>query len=428
MKLLRTLFVAASALLVAAAQAHFVWANFRDVKSREVVVTFAEVPGDSVLSIMNKVGGRIAVQSKGASKGRTTVPTETTYHWKGTKGVFLGSLDYGVVDHGQGPYMLTYWFKAVSRPIQAAKAVGKGLEIVADQHADHWEVKVLMDGKPCPNAQVVWGSGEAEQKEPASKPVNIPVPGAPKELPVRAVLEQKTPGTFEGKAYPSKKIWSTLVLPAVGQAPKGADESAYLALQNATMGRETIGHAAPFSCSFRATNGDQTATGTVSVDDQDKITVKVDGVQEEGSKHVTQQITSLFSHRLGREFWKGEGQYSLTWSPKDSGLLSVNDKMQSFYRFDQQGIKMVQRTFGPNILVLDIKSSIETPWGGLLSKEYSATQKRVSDGVVTSRLNYKDDFLPFQDEWMPKSRTVTGDVEGRKITMSVTFFDYKLGS
>lgn len=375
-----------------------------------------------MLDIMNKVGDRISVLSKGASKGTTAIPTETTYPWQGTKGLFMGKLDYGVVDHGQGPYMLTYWFKAVSRPVQAAEVVGKGLELVATQKADRWEVKVLNNGKPCPTAEIVWD----DKKESAKDLVSIAIPIEPKPLPIKASLSVNEFGKFQGKAYPTKKVWTSIVLPAVGRAPAGADESAYLALQNATMRREALSNAFAFTCKFQATDGKTVGNGTVSIDAAGKVAVTVDGLSEGVARHVQGQVQSLFFHRLNRPFWQGEGKNPLTWAKGENGLLSVNDKMQSFYRLSKNGFTMVQRTFGENILVLEIKSTVETPWGGILSKEFTSTEMRANDGKVNSRLTYHDDFVRFQDEWIPKSRTITGTASDHAITMSVTFSDYQL--
>lgn len=420
----RSLALTTLAVLAASSQAHFVWAEFQANEKRQVAVTFAEAPGDSVLDLMSKVGGRLVTVSKGAGKGVTSKANETDFPWQGTNGVFMGTLDYGVVDHGQGPYMLTYWYKAVARPSQTSQIVGKGLELVAEQRSDHWDVKVYENGKLCPKAEVVWGTSDAEQKASAKDVVSIPIPENPAALPIRANLSIDESGEFQGKKYPTKKAWSTLVLPAVARLPKGADESAYLALQNATQGREVIALRG-FACSFVATNGDLKADGTVTVDKDGKVSIETPNLNGDAAKHVQGQVRSLFAHRLGGTFWTGEGKYPLTWSPQAKGLLLVNDKMDSCYRLNKSGFAMVQRTFGPKILTLDIKSSVQSPWGGFLSKEYDATERATKDGKITSKLHYKDDFLPFQDEWMPKSRIVTGEMEGKAITMSVMFSDYR---
>lgn len=428
MKAIRAFLASSVALLVAQSQAHFVWAEYRAASQRQVVVYFAEGPNDSVLdSILPKINSRLTVVGNAKAVANTKLPMETTYPWLGTKGVFLGTVDYGVVNHGEGPYFLKYWYKAVSRPDQASKVVGKGLELVATQKSDHWDVSVYHNGKPCPEAEVIWIEDGNEKEASAKTPVAVPIPDAPKALPIRASLPTKVAGKFENKDYTLQKEWTTLVLPEVAKVTKGADESAYLALQNASMKREGILRGAfAFSCNFQATDGTNVGSGSVSVDTKGQVTVDTKGLNEGLTKHVTGQVKSLFSHRFGGQFWKGEGKNPITWINGSKDKIAVNDGMKSWYQIKNGNFTIVERTFGKNVLTLNIKSIVETPWGGVLSKEFTSTEKSAANGKVNSQLSYKDDFTPFLDEWMPKSRTVAGTVQDHKIKMSVTFSDYKL--
>lgn len=419
--------IASLVLVAAQSPAHFLWAQFRAGEHRSVVLSFAERPGDSVLGIMGEMGPRIAPVGKAAKSSATE--TELSYPVAGTHGSFSAQLSYGVIDRGQGVYFLTYWVKAVSRPIQASKVIGKGLEVLAIQKGDAWEVRVVRNGKPCPEADVVWDGDGKEARASAKTAVSIPLPATPKAMPVLASLSIPRGGTYQGKAYASSKEWATIVLPAVGRAPAGADSAAYLALQNASLAREAIAPGAfSFSCDFSATNGEQTATGVVSLV-EGKLTIDVHGVDEDYAKHVRSQLMSLFSHRLGGDFWSGEGVNKIQWDnstgDQSGRRLAVNDVLHSFYRIREGSITQVERTFGPNKLVLDIDSTVTTPWGGTLTKTFTSTETKVADGSVNSRLKYRDDFTPFLDEWMPKSRVVTGTVQGHPIKMTATFSNYR---
>lgn len=408
--------------LTSMANAHFIWAQFANGPKRTVQLVFADSPGDSELELITKVAPQIKLLGKGDHRWSEAGNKAIQYPSVGLNGVFAATIEYGVVNHGQGPSKLYYWIKAVSRPSLTSIVVGHGLELVAHQRADRWDVEALWNGKPCPEAEIYLGSGDAETKSKGT--ARIPLLATPIEIPVRASVSISRKGEFQGKPYETEKNWATLMLPKVGKAVEGADETAYLALQNASMKRDTI-KLRGFACDFKASGSGSLVSGSVQVDQAGKIQIKLDQAANGSEKHVTGQVQSLFSHRIGGDFWQGEGRYPLTWS-SDHKSLFVNDQLKSRYEFGKDGFRIVERTFGPEKLTLEILSTTTTPWGGQLSKTYTATKVRASDSKVTAKYRYTDDFIAFGDDLMPRKRTVVGEVDGRPISMSVEFDNYRL--
>lgn len=415
--------------LAALASPHFIWAEQLPSGPRQVVFSLAEAPGDDTLPVMKNVGPKIKVLS-GTLIKPVNADLSHIFTSNSLGGPTLAYIPYGVVDRGGSVYFLDYFAKAVTHPTDAAKAAGKGFELVATLETDAWVVSALVDGKPATDAEIVTGSDKAEVKYPRGQQVRIPLSDTPARIPIRANRTVDRTGELDGKKYTTARQWTTLVLPAASKATTGSEPDAYRALEIATESRESLRQGTVgWTSRFSATNGSSNIAGTVKWGGTGSVNIAFEMPENSYTKHVTGQLSSLFAHRLDRPFWTGEGRHAIAWGTDVNELgrkIFVKDNMNSSYRLKDGRIRQVVRTFGEEELTLNITKMKDLPGGRYITTEFTSQSKNLKTGEVVTELVYKDEFKQFGSEWLPVQRTVSGKTHGSPILMKVKFANYLL--
>ena len=103
----------------------------------------------------------------------------------------------------------------------------------------------------------------------------------------------------------------------------------------------------------------------------------------------------------------------------------MDDRFKSSYRVKDGIVRVVDRSFGDSRLVLTIDEVKKLPSGRYLSKKFRSVSTG-PHGKVTGELRYTDEFTTkVGSEHMPKVRKVQGTTNGKSVSMSVVFSDYK---
>lgn len=413
---------------VAAAPAHFIWAEIPAEGPRTVSVFLGEGPGDDVLPVMARLAPKIKFLS-GKAAPLPSNPSAAIYSAPQQGKATLVFIPYGVVDRNGEVYGLEYYAKAASRPREILNPVGKGFEIVGEVVGNTWQVRAYLDGKPSADAEIIYVKNGEEVKSKPGELLTINLNGEPAAIPVRAVRTVDRGGKEGDKSYKTTRQWTSLVLPATASVSEGSDPIAYRALEYAGDGRESLRNgSAPFKAKFKATNGQDALNGTIAWDGT-KVDIKIDAPESSYTEHLRSQLGSLFMHRLSRRFWQGDGRSAITWG-KDTNELGrevlVADTFGSSYRIKDGQIRQVIRNFKEERLRLDITKLMETEPGRYLSAEFLSFTEDKSTGKVTKELKYVDEFMRVGEEWLPKKRTVTGADKGSRFFMQVTFDKYEI--
>lgn len=407
------------------AHGHFIWATY-DASTRNYCVEFAESPSDDRLEFSDDILSRTIVSGKGQlarvqkdfltmSARKREIPFEAT-------------MEYGVVERGEKPYMLRYQFRAFDRIASAAKINTNFLSVAATPEPTSWRVTTFWNGKESKTPDLFLADGTMLERGNDGA-FHVALGDTPGPLPLRASQVAEGAGNFKGKVFAFTKVWSTVVLPPLDKIPEASDVNAYRLLELAGENRESLIHPAPWQTQFVAENLKSavsvkglavSSTGTdakFSFEDPDHRAVK----------HVTDQLESLFMHRGSRPFWKGDGRYAVKFSGSVNQLgqeVTIADSMDSSYRVKDGIVREVARTLGGKRLVIEIAEVQKLPCGRYLSKRFVVRSYDPATKKLEQELTYVDKFVQFGEEWMPKERTMTGVSSGESLAMKLSFKSY----
>lgn len=352
-----------------------------------------------------------------------------SYPWRSKPGPFSLSFPYGIIDRGEGPFLLVYQARAAFDLSEAGSVPKNGLQLAADAGSDAWTVRVRWNGTPDASAKLFLSDGTPlvlGQNGTARVPFGLR--GMPVAL--RALHVERKSGTWQGSRYGLKKTWSTLTLPVVRPMTLGSDEEAYRSLQTASEAREAVSSALRWSADFEAGDGHRTVSGRVVADrsPEPEIVFEDRDVRWPDEDHVRTQISSLFRHRRSVPFADGDGRNVVTWTGRKDRTgreIAVADTFGSTYRVKDGAVTEVARTIEGRRLVLRILDVERLPNGKTLSRRFTSTTTG-PDGTVESELTYEDRFVTVGDDRLPAERKVTGRVRGKSVSMKVVFSDYKV--
>lgn len=414
--------------LASQARAHFLWAELPNGGPRRLTLTFAEKPGEDVLPIMGRLAAKTQVYVEKTAPV-VVQPEALNYTPERPASAMLVYLPYGVIDRGGKVYGLDYYAKAVVAPTDAAQVIGKGFEIVATLEGDNWKVSAYKDGKVAIDAEVVIGEDGKETKSALGQPLLLPIGETPTSMPVRAVREVKRAGDADGKHFETTKEWTSLALPPVSRVSKGSDPLAYRALESAVESRETMrSGGAGWNVDFKATNGQDALNGTATWPGKGLPALAFGGQENSYTKHVSGQLSSLFMHRMSRNFWEGDGASVITWTDDTNALgrkILVADRFNSSYRLKDGRIRQVVRTIGKETLTLDITEIKETGNGRYLTTRFLSESHDAKSGELADKLEYWDTFKFENGEWLPAQRKLQGTAHGSQIMMAVEFGPFR---
>ncbi len=213
------------AVLAVAVPAHFVWGVHR---SEGVRFEFSENPGDSILENFAGKGEELKlVFPKGSSK---LVKQDHFVTLAGTTPLVGARLDYGVLDKGESgkAFNLIYHIKSADSLASAAKSADMPIEIFASRHSNtEVKIKVLWNGKPAPEAEVVYGCQKAKETttKTDSKGEAVLAGILPnKVLFVRSFAAEAKKGELNGKKYETIRHYATLAAPTGSNFSPAAKE------------------------------------------------------------------------------------------------------------------------------------------------------------------------------------------------------------
>ncbi|MDX2064190.1 MAG: hypothetical protein SFX74_00460 [Fimbriimonadaceae bacterium] len=195
--------------------AHFLWMYFDTPTSGGAKVVFAESPGNSVLP--NLVGKRaqfLLVQPAGLvgwGDEYGAVPADGG-------DVALGKLPYGVMTK-RGGFLLMYYARATRDAVAAAGPSSLPLDLLLTRDGEFVQLQVLFRGEPRAGAKIqaydaafrpITATADAEGRARLRWPANRPFFGW-------ASTDEKRPGTFNGKAYPFVRHYTSLSVSTSGK-------------------------------------------------------------------------------------------------------------------------------------------------------------------------------------------------------------------
>ena len=200
------------------APAHFLWASL-DPSAKTVAVGLQELPSDSPLPLGARAG---LVKAWSPTSPKLTLKADGNWLKAGLKDSCAGvSLDYGVIDRGQGVYRLNYFAKAAATPSASQTKLGLPVELTLTKSATgEAVVTVLAKGQPAPGAEVVVARADGtvvfEGKSGVGGVVMVSASAGP--LAIRGLVTEPTKGTREGKAYEFVRSYGTLTVQDTGMA------------------------------------------------------------------------------------------------------------------------------------------------------------------------------------------------------------------
>lgn len=197
--------------------AHFLWATLEPA-DKSLAVALQEVPTQDPLPLGERVS---KVQAWNLKKKSVSLTAEGNWLKASAAGDAAAvKLEYGVLDRsseGRGVFRLRYFAKAATTAAASQAKLGLPLELSATQTPDkHWVVVVRQDGKPVGGASLtVEGGPEIKTSEDGT--ATLPVSDV---LAVRALVEDKTKGSEDGKSYELTRSYSTLTIGGKGTKVK----------------------------------------------------------------------------------------------------------------------------------------------------------------------------------------------------------------
>ncbi|MDX2044688.1 MAG: DUF3386 family protein [Acidobacteriota bacterium] len=216
----------------------------------------------------------------------------------------------------------------------------------------------------------------------------------------------------------------TPLLAQEAASPK-PDPQAYELLRRAQSVRETFpADFAGFKAELICNDNGQEAKGVLDYRPETGAKIIINGLSEEATGWVKQQLNSLLSHRRASDFAKGEGRHPLSLPPDDHSPLGrrlmVNDKLKSSYRVRDGQTTEVDRTMGDRIVVT-ILSTLPTGKGKFLPQHFVVTGFDVKTNQLLRTEMFTDEFAQTGNVWLPTSRRVVfaenGKLTARVITL-----------
>lgn len=201
--------------LAAAVPAHFVWGVHRNDGVR---FEFSENPGDSILENFAGKAGKLKLVYP---ENQAALVTQEHFVSLTSSTPLVGArLDYGVLDRGEqgrGVFQLIYHVKSAKTLAAAGQSAKMPIEIMVSRHSSsEAKAKVLWNGKPLADAEVIYGCQKAKESTTKTDSKGEAVLSGilpNKTLFVRSFAAEKKSGEFEGKKFDSVRHYATLTAP-----------------------------------------------------------------------------------------------------------------------------------------------------------------------------------------------------------------------
>lgn len=365
---------------------------------------------------------------------------EFTVAGKGPQ-VVGGVCRYGVFSRGDAePFLLMYYPKALVNgglggdgPSPLAEPCDRlPLEIVRAGTG----FRVLWQGKPLPNAEVVIvppGQEKSVERKTDAEGRFAIEPFKPGLYGIRARHSENQAGTQDGKKYQGVRHYATLAFhhAAAGQAAKptaDADPAATKLLADARAARAQWLQFPGFKADLEINVDGQVTRGKVEVTPAGKVTIQTPN--PEASQWALRMLRSIVSHRLDNSAALDTPcafTDDCTTHPLGRALRVLNDELHSSYRVRDRQILVVNRQMQDarfTITVLENRRNEEQLY---LPAHYVVNTWDVATGALKSSESHHQTWERVSRFDLPATARVVTATAGKLEARGLTLSNHKLG-
>ncbi|MGL4555757.1 MAG: DUF3386 family protein [Gemmataceae bacterium] len=359
-----------------------------------------------------------------------------------------GVCPYGVLDKGKGPFLLTYYCRAlvndtVPRSLatkRTSPAIGTlKLDIVLALEAEgEPKAQVLFDGKPLAGADVVLyapgGKGTSEVKADANGFVKLEPAKENGLYGVRANHVAKKKGKRGDKEYDEERSYCTLtflvsdVRKTAAESPPKEDPAATTLLADARAARASWSDLPGFTADVAVNAEGAVTRGTLSVDAKGKVALKLDGDEAAWARAT---LSSLVGHRMDDAatlttpcaFADGVAGH-----PLGRSIKVLNDEWHSSYRVRDRQVIVVNRAMGDSrftITVLENRLNAEKKY---LPGSYVVNSWDKATGALKKSVTHHNTWTRVGPFDLPDLVTVVTAEDGRQVTRTIKVSGHKLAT
>jgi len=214
--------------------------------------------------------------------------------------------------------------------------------------------------------------------------------------------------------------------PAALNTPAKADPAAHDLLKAAHDSRATF--AGSFSGITADVTFDDNGTehkGKVVYSTHDDATITVPDLNKEQGDWLEDQVGSVYGHRRGGDFDKGEGKNPITFGPDDHSPIGrqvvLHDGLESSYRIRDKQVVEVTRTMGGQRFTITVLETTLTDEGKYLPRQFMVTYFNAKTGAIQQVDAFSDTYAKVDGCWLPTSRRVITAEDGGFKSRQITF-------
>ncbi len=210
-----------------------------------------------------------------------------------------------------------------------------------------------------------------------------------------------------------------------------AAPAAYALLKSAHAARETFPqNFAGFTAELTFNDNGRVSKGTVAYADAKGAEMKVEGLSEEATEWLQNQLNSLLAHRRNGDFAKGDGRHSITFGDDDKSplgrLVQLNDSMKSSYRVRDNKTVEVTRTMMGERFTITVLDTTPTEGGKFLPRNFVVTYFDAKTGALKRTDMFSDVYARNGKIWMPVSRRIVKAENGQLTTRIIEISNPKM--
>lgn len=204
-----------------------------------------------------------------------------------------------------------------------------------------------------------------------------------------------------------------------------ADPAAHDLLKAAHDSRATFaGSFSSITADVAFDDNGQVHSGAATYSPKDDAALTVAGLTRDQNDWLSDQVDSIFAHRRGGDFDKGEGRDPITFGPDDHSplgrLVEMHDRLQSRYRIRDNQVVEVTRTMGGQRFTITVLETTRTDDGKYLPREFLVTYFDDKTGAIQRSQAFTDTYAQIDSLWLPTSRRVITAADGKFTTRTIT--------
>src|SRR5262245_4021724 len=143
--------------------------------------------------------------------------------------------------------------------------------------------------------------------------------------------------------------------------------------------------------------------GSLSYEAGKVVELKIEGLDNDTKKWLSDQMQSVIVHRRGRDFAQGDGRYAITFGADDNSpagrLLLLGDPGKSSYRVRNKQIAQIDRTLGNDHFTITVLETTKTPEGKFLPRHFSVSHFDASTGAIKYIEAFSDEYKLIDGAW-----------------------------